>query len=72
MFDIEMLLLAEYLGIPVGEVSVNWQEVSGSKMNLVGASFEMLMDLLIVRGCYMLRIWKPVNIHNKEKHAKKL
>lgn len=58
IFDIEVLLIAEMTGIPVKEVTVNWVEVEGSKMSLVRDSIKMLRDLLIIRGCYLLGVWK--------------
>ncbi|KAI9141873.1 nucleotide-diphospho-sugar transferase [Paraphysoderma sedebokerense] len=62
IFDIEVLLIAEMTGIPVKEVTVNWVEVEGSKMSLVRDSIKMLRDLLIIRGCYLLGVWKVKNV----------
>ncbi|KAJ2781463.1 dolichyl-phosphate beta-glucosyltransferase [Coemansia interrupta] len=57
IFDIEILLLARYQGIPVVEVPVNWHEVAGSKMSIVRDSIQMALDLLAVRLNYMLGNW---------------
>ncbi|KAI9501700.1 dolichyl-phosphate beta-glucosyltransferase [Coemansia spiralis] len=58
IFDIEILLLARYQGIPVTEVPVNWHEVAGSKMSIVRDSIQMALDLLAVRLNYLLGNWK--------------
>ena len=41
IFDVEMLMLAEFAGIPVVEVAVGWREVMGSKLNVVWESIGM-------------------------------
>lgn len=58
IFDVELLLLAKELGIPVAEVPIEWHEVPGSKLNVVSASLQMLRDLLIVRANHLLGRWK--------------
>ncbi|KAF7309940.1 Glyco-trans-2-like domain-containing protein [Mycena indigotica] len=60
IFDVELLLLAKQVGIPVAEVPIEWHEVAGSKLNVVSASIQMLRDLLIVRANHLLGRWKPV------------
>ena len=50
-------------GIELIEVGVPWQEVEGSKLNtsklaLAWVSLSMLRDMICVRACYALRIWK--------------
>ncbi|CAG8557561.1 11486_t:CDS:2 [Acaulospora colombiana] len=45
IFDVELLVIAQYLSIPVMELPVHWQEIPGSKLNIAGASLEMLRDL---------------------------
>ena len=60
IFDVELLLLAKQLRIPVAEVPIEWHEVAGSKLNVVAASLQMLRDLLIVRGNLLLGRWKAV------------
>jgi len=57
IFDVELLLLAKQLGIPVAEVPIEWHEVAGSKLNVVTASLQMLRDLLIVRANHLLGRW---------------
>ncbi len=58
IFDVELLLLAKQLSIPVAEVPIDWHEVPGSKLNVVTASLQMLRDLLIVRANHLLGRWK--------------
>jgi dolichyl-phosphate beta-glucosyltransferase len=58
IFDVEILLLAMMLDIPVAEVPIEWREVPGSKLNVVTDSLQMLRDLLILRANYLLGRWK--------------
>jgi len=58
IFDVELLLLAKQVGIPVEEVPIEWHEVSGSKLNVVTDSLQMLRDLLILRANLLLGRWK--------------
>ncbi|KAJ7491941.1 glycosyltransferase family 2 protein [Mycena latifolia] len=60
IFDVELLLLAKQLRIPVAEVPIEWHEVAGSKLNVVAASLQMLRDLLIVRANHLLGRWKAM------------
>jgi len=62
-FDTEVVVRAEQLGIPISEVSVPWHEVDGSKLStsklaLAIVSLGMLRDMICVRACYAMRIWK--------------
>ncbi|KAG0693238.1 glycosyltransferase family 2 protein [Suillus ampliporus] len=58
IFDVELLLLAKQLGIPVAEVPVEWHEVAGSKLNVVKDSLQMLRDLLVLRANQLIGRWK--------------
>ena len=58
IFDVELLLLAKQLGVPVAEVPVEWHEVAGSKLNVVKDSLQMLRDLLVLRGNQLVGRWK--------------
>ncbi|KAG9313133.1 glycosyltransferase family 2 protein [Chiua virens] len=58
IFDVELLLLAKQLGIPVAEVPIEWREVAGSKLNVVQDSLQMLRDLLVLRGNQLFGRWK--------------
>ena len=62
-FDIELVVIAEHFEIPMAEIAVKWHEVDGSKLatsklSLVWNSIGMLRDMICVRLCYALRIWK--------------
>ena len=62
-FDTELVVIAEKLNIPLREVAVIWHEVDGSKLDgsklqLALASLGMLRDMICVRACYFLNIWK--------------
>ena len=62
-FDIELVYVALSIGFSINEVTVPWHEVDGSKLNtgflaLLSVSIGMLRDMLCVRACYVLGIWK--------------
>lgn len=62
-FDIEIITLAERLKMHILEVAVNWKEVDGSKLDttklaLALNSVSMLRDMIYVRLCYSLGVWK--------------
>ncbi len=56
-FDVELLYSAAALAIPVEEVAINWEEVDGSKVNLMDASFTMARDLAVIRLAYTSGVW---------------
>lgn len=58
IFDVEMLMLAEYAKIPVAEVAVGWREVVGSKLNVVRDSLGMAWGLAILRICWGTGIYR--------------
>lgn len=45
------------LPVPIAEVSVHWQEVTGSKIDLVKDSIRMALDLIVIRANYALGRW---------------
>lgn len=62
-FDLEIVHLCDRLGLPMAEVAVNWQEVEGSKLitnklDVVLASVGIFRDMLCVRVCYLLGLWR--------------
>lgn len=62
-FDTEIVLVSELHGIKMVEVAVPWKEVDGSKLStsklaLAVVSISMLRDMVCVRACYMLGIWR--------------
>lgn len=48
-FDVEVLVMAQLLGLRVAEVPVNWTHQPGSRVNLVRDSLHMAYDLLVIR-----------------------
>ena len=58
VFDVEVLLLAHYQKIKVLEVSIRWQEIDGSKLNLAQDAIKMARDVVLIRANYMTGIWK--------------
>jgi dolichyl-phosphate beta-glucosyltransferase len=71
IFDVEMLMLAESApsvsvdgkagttsGIRVAEVPIGWQEVGGSKLNVMWDSLGMAWGLALLRACWMLGVYK--------------
>ena len=56
-FDVELLFLAEKVGIEVLEVSVNWTEVDGSKIVPVFSWLQMGRDVLIISYMYVVGAW---------------
>ena len=40
------------------EVPVRWQEIEGSKVDKLRDSLQMARDVLLIRLCYMLGVWK--------------
>jgi dolichyl-phosphate beta-glucosyltransferase len=62
-FDTEVVVIAEKLNVCLAEVGVVWQEIKGSKLDvdkitLAVVSLGMLRDMVCVRLCYLLGIWK--------------
>ena len=53
------------LDIPTAEVAVHWHEVDGSKLiqsklDVVTTSLTMLRDMVCVRLCYELGVWRAI------------
>ncbi|GJJ68321.1 dolichyl-phosphate beta-glucosyltransferase [Entomortierella parvispora] len=73
VFDVEVLLIAQHLKIPIVEVPVAWQEIDGSKVSLMRDSIQMALDLLIIRMNYISGIWTirplPSSVANKSDSA---
>lgn len=57
-FDVEMLKLAEMMKIPIGEISVRWQEIEGSKLNPLFAAIQMFKDIFLLWLRYAIGAWK--------------
>jgi len=58
IFDVEMLMLAESAGIPVVEVPIGWQEVKGSKLNVLWDSLGMAWGLAVLRAAWGLGVYR--------------
>ncbi|GLI74868.1 dolichyl-phosphate beta-glucosyltransferase [Penicillium ochrochloron] len=58
IFDVEMLMLAEFARIPVAEVPVGWREVGGSKLNVIRDSIGMAWGLAVLRAAWSLGIYR--------------
>ena len=56
LFDVELILIAEFFGLKIKEVGIPWNEVDGSKVNVVLDSINMAYDLIILRFGIFLRI----------------
>jgi len=65
-FDVEMLKIAEMVGIPTGEVAVRWMEIDGSKLNPVIDSIKMFWDMFFLWLKYAVGAWKlaPIKKEN--------
>ncbi|KAG0725439.1 Dolichyl-phosphate beta-glucosyltransferase [Chionoecetes opilio] len=57
-FDVEMLYLAQSLGITIDEVAVEWNEIEGTKMTPVLSWLEMGLDLFTIWLRYTLGAWR--------------
>ncbi|KAJ5573913.1 Dolichyl-phosphate beta-glucosyltransferase [Penicillium hispanicum] len=58
IFDVEMLMLAEFAHIPVAEVPVGWREVTGSKLNVLRDSIGMAWGLAVLRAAWSLGVYR--------------
>ncbi|KAB2010705.1 hypothetical protein ES319_D10G259800v1 [Gossypium barbadense] len=56
-FDVELVFLCKWFRIPVLEVSVNWSEIPGSKVNLLSIP-NMLWELALMSVGYRTQMWK--------------
>ena len=56
-FDVELLHLAERLGIRIHEVCVQWTEVAGSKIVPVFSWLQMGRDVLCIAFMYLIGAW---------------
>ena len=59
-FDVELIKIAEKLKIPTAEVSVNWTEIDGSKLDPISASIQMFKDLFFLWLRYFVGAWRIV------------
>ncbi|KAF5733822.1 glycosyl transferase family 2 family protein [Tripterygium wilfordii] len=59
-FDVELVFLCKWFGIPIVEISVNWCEIPGSKVNPLSIP-NMLWELALMSVGYRTGIWKIYN-----------
>jgi len=57
-FDVEMLKIAEMVGIPTGEVPVRWMEIEGSKLNPILDAIQMFRDIFMLWLKYTIGAWQ--------------
>lgn len=55
-FDVELVFLCKWFGIPMIEISVNWSEIPGSKVNPLSIP-NMLWELALMSVGYRTRMW---------------
>ncbi|KAI5281587.1 dolichyl-phosphate beta-glucosyltransferase [Ascosphaera acerosa] len=58
IFDVEMLMLAEFADIGVAEVPVGWHEVTGSKLNIIWDSLGMAYGLALLRAAWGFGVYR--------------
>jgi dolichyl-phosphate beta-glucosyltransferase len=51
-YDVEILYLAKKSGYKIKEVPINWTAIPGSKVRMLRDSFDMLKDILKIRGVH--------------------
>lgn len=56
-FDVELVYLCKWFGIPIIEISVTWSEIPGSKVNPLSIP-NMLWELGLMSVGYRTGIWK--------------
>ena len=61
-FDVELLYIAIQHSLPIAEVPINWQEIAGSKVDIIKDSLRMGRDLILVKLLYMFKLWNITDI----------
>ena len=51
-------VLSQILDFRVAEVAVRWTEIPGSKLSLLSATINMLVDIVRIRLFYFMGIWQ--------------
>jgi len=57
-FDVELLFIAEAIGVKVEEVAIKWEEIGGSKVTPIISWIEMGRDLVLIWLRYQIGYWK--------------
>ncbi|XP_021759664.1 LOW QUALITY PROTEIN: dolichyl-phosphate beta-glucosyltransferase-like, partial [Chenopodium quinoa] len=56
-FDVELVYLCKWFGIPMVEISVTWSEIPGSKVNMLSIP-NMLWELVLMSVGYRTGMWR--------------
>ncbi|KAI4352127.1 hypothetical protein L6164_006408 [Bauhinia variegata] len=56
-FDVELVFLCKHFRIPISEISVNWTEIPGSKVNLLSIP-NMLWEIVLMSVGYRTGMWR--------------
>jgi len=64
-FDVELIYLAGKYGVPIKEVAVNWEEVSGSHLDPFYSSVEMGIDLVKISFMYTVGVWSSKTLEQQ-------
>ncbi|KAI4346970.1 hypothetical protein L6164_007828 [Bauhinia variegata] len=56
-FDVELVFLCKQFRIPISEISVNWTEIPGSKVNLLSIP-NMLWEMVLMSVGYRTGMWR--------------
>ena len=51
-------MICNHYNIPYAEVAVKWEDIEGSKVNIVRDSMIMARDYVLLRIFYSFGIWK--------------
>jgi len=57
-FDVELLFIAEAIGVKVEEVAIKWEEIGGSKVTPIISWIEMGRDLVLIWLRYQIGYWQ--------------
>lgn len=63
-FDVELVALAQRLGVPMREVQVTWTEIKGSKLRMLSVA-SMALELVAVRVCYTAGLWRLRDVSSR-------
>ncbi|XP_046626526.1 dolichyl-phosphate beta-glucosyltransferase isoform X1 [Neodiprion virginianus] len=61
-FDVEMLYIAQTLGLPITEIAVTWTEIDGSKVVPIWSWLQMGRDLGLIWLKYRIGAWKIAKV----------
>jgi dolichyl-phosphate beta-glucosyltransferase len=61
-FDVEILYIAQKLGLSIVEVPVNWVNQEGSKVHIIPDSLRMLWDILRIRWLHRNEDWRKPSV----------